>query len=79
MSKLTVIDGVVHEVEVVPMNVAQMWALFRRWKYYEAEECSFMAFMKRAQETCLMDGAIVVLSHGTWLAIETNTQGECHS
>jgi hypothetical protein len=68
-----------NDTKIPSMHVSQMWALFRRWTFYERDECTFMDFMKRAEPTVLMDDAVVVKSHGIWLAIETNTQGECHS
>ena len=66
--------------QVPSMHVGQMYALFRRWKYYHDErEISFEEFLRTAEPTFLMDNAVVVKSHGTWLVAETNSNGELHS
>ena len=68
-----------NDTKVPSMHVSQMWALFRRWTYYERDECTFMSFLRRVEPTFLMDGAVVVKSHNTWLVAETNSNGELHS
>ena len=67
--------------QIPSMHVSQMWALYRRWLSYHAEfnDMSFMTFLRNVEPTFLMDGAVVVKSHGTWLVAEVNSNGELHS
>ena len=69
-----------NDTQVPSMHVGQMWALYRRWKYYHAGDgFSFLSFLKRAEPTFLMDDAVVVKSHDMWLVAEVNSNGELHS
>ena len=67
--------------QIPSMHVGQMYALYRRWLNYHKEfnDMTFMAFLRTAEPTFLMDNAVVVKSHGTWLVAETNSNGELHS
>ena len=71
--------GDVVDVEIVPMNVAQMWRIYVRWYHYHRLQgkVAFRPFLATVQETSLMDDAVVVLSHNTWLAVEVD--GHMHS
>jgi hypothetical protein len=68
--------------QVPSMHVGQMYALFRRYTFYESANPAFpdfMSFLRTVEPTFLMDGAVVVKSCGMWLAAEANSNGELHS
>ena len=58
------------------MTREQRQALTAKWSQAD-EGLTLEDFIRSAQDTVLMDGAIVVKWCGMWLAIETD--GYCHS